>query len=82
MYIMSYQEIACLVLKTTVLPMDGTTNAYGTSNSTNTIHKYNRYKRRVARLITRRRHVARVINRISSKLHFSLSDTHNHGKLR
>ena len=32
---MSYQEIACLVLKTTVLPMDGTTNAYGTSNSTN-----------------------------------------------
>ena len=34
---MSYQEIACLVLKTSVLPMDGTTNAYGTSNSTNTI---------------------------------------------
>ena len=34
---MSYQEIACLVLKTSVLPMDGTTNHYGTSNSTNTI---------------------------------------------
>ena len=33
---MSYQEIACLVLKTSVLPMDGTTNAYGTSNSMNT----------------------------------------------
>ena len=32
---MSYHEIACLVLKTTVLPMDGSTNAYGTSNSTN-----------------------------------------------
>jgi hypothetical protein len=32
---MSYQEIACLVLKTIVLPMDGSTNAYGTSNSTN-----------------------------------------------
>ena len=34
---MSYQDIACLVLKTNVLPMDGTTNAYGTSNSINTI---------------------------------------------
>ena len=33
---MSYQEIACLVLKTSVLPMDGTTNAYGTSNAMNT----------------------------------------------
>ena len=33
---MSYQEIACLVLKTSVLPMDGTTNAYGTSNTMNT----------------------------------------------
>ena len=32
---MSYQEIACLVLKTNLLPMDGSTNAYGTSNSTN-----------------------------------------------
>ena len=28
---MSYQEIACLVLKTSVLPMDGLTNAYGLS---------------------------------------------------
>ena len=27
------QEIACLVLKTNVLPMNGTTNDYGTSNS-------------------------------------------------
>ena len=34
---MSYQDIACLVLKTNVLPMDGTTNSYGTSNSMNTI---------------------------------------------
>ena len=34
---MSYQDIACLILKTNVLPMDGTTNAYGTSNSINTI---------------------------------------------
>ena len=34
---MSYQEIACLVLKTSILPMDGPNNAYGTSNSTNTI---------------------------------------------
>ena len=34
---MSYQDIACLVLKTNVLPMDGTTNAYGTSNSMNNI---------------------------------------------
>ena len=34
---MSYQDIACLVLKTNVLPMDGTMNAYGTSNSINTI---------------------------------------------
>ena len=33
---MSYQDIACLVLKTNVLPMDGTTNAYGTSNAMNT----------------------------------------------
>ena len=33
---MSYQEIACLVLKTSILPMDGTTNAYGTSNTKNT----------------------------------------------
>ena len=33
---MSYQEIACLVLKTSILPMDGTTNAYGTSNAMNT----------------------------------------------
>ena len=33
---MSYQEIACLVLKPNVLPMDGSTNTYGTSNSTNT----------------------------------------------
>ena len=32
---MSYQEIACLILKTTVLPMDDSTNDYGTSNSTN-----------------------------------------------
>jgi len=31
---MSYQEIACLVLKTNVLPTNGTTNAYGTGNST------------------------------------------------
>ena len=30
---MSYQEIACLVLKTNVLTTDGTTNAYGTGNS-------------------------------------------------
>ena len=30
---MSYQEIACLVLKTNVLPTNGTTNAYGTGNS-------------------------------------------------
>ena len=34
---MSYQDIACLVLKTNVLPMNGTTNDYGTSNSINTI---------------------------------------------
>ena len=34
---MSYQDMACLVLKTNVLPMDGTTNAYGTSNSMNNI---------------------------------------------
>ena len=34
---MSYQDIACLVLKTNVLLMDRTTNAYGTSNSINTI---------------------------------------------
>ena len=33
---MSYQEIAWLVLKTSILPMDGTTNAYGTSNAMNT----------------------------------------------
>ena len=33
---MSYQDITCLVLKTNVLPMDGTTNAYGTSNAMNT----------------------------------------------
>ena len=33
---MSYQEIACLVLKTNVLPTNGTTNAYGTSNAMNT----------------------------------------------
>ena len=33
---MSYQEIACLVLKTSVLPMDGSTNAYGISNAMNT----------------------------------------------
>ena len=31
---MSYQEIACLVLKTNVLPTNGTTNLYGTGNST------------------------------------------------
>jgi len=30
---MSYQEIACLVLKTNVLTTNGTTNAYGTGNS-------------------------------------------------
>ena len=30
---MSYQEIACLVLKTNVLTTDGTTNEYGTGNS-------------------------------------------------
>ena len=30
---MSYQEIACLALKTNVLATDGTTNAYGTGNS-------------------------------------------------
>ena len=30
---MSYQEIACLVLKTNVLTTDGTTNAYGAGNS-------------------------------------------------
>ena len=30
---MSYQEIACLVLKTNVLPRNGTTNACGTGNS-------------------------------------------------
>ena len=34
---MSYQDIACLVLKTNVLPMNGTQNDYGTSNSINTI---------------------------------------------
>ena len=34
---MSYQDIACLVLKTNVLPMNRTTNDYGTSNSINTI---------------------------------------------
>ena len=33
---MSYQEIACLILRASVLPMDGTTNAYGTSNAMNT----------------------------------------------
>ena len=33
---MSYQDITCLVLKTNVLPMDGSTNAYGTSNAMNT----------------------------------------------
>ena len=33
---MSYQEIACLVLKTNILPMDGSTNSYGTSNTKNT----------------------------------------------
>ena len=33
---MSYQDIACLVLKTNVLPMNGSTNAYGTSNAMNT----------------------------------------------
>ena len=38
---MSYQDIACLVLKTNVLPTDGTTNAYGTSNSINTIFTWN-----------------------------------------
>ena len=31
---MSYQDIACLVLKTNVLTTDGTTNAYGSGNST------------------------------------------------
>ena len=31
---MSYQEIACLVLKTNVLPTNGTTNSYGTGNTT------------------------------------------------
>ena len=31
---MSYQEITCFVLKTNVLPTNGTTNAYGTGNST------------------------------------------------
>ena len=30
---MSYQDIACLVLKTIVLTTDGTTNEYGTGNS-------------------------------------------------
>ena len=30
---MSYQDIACLVLKTNVLTTDGTTNEYGTGNS-------------------------------------------------
>ena len=34
---MSYQDIACLVLKTNVLTMNGTQNDYGTSNSINTI---------------------------------------------
>ena len=34
---MSYQDISCLVLKTNVLPMNGTQNDYGTSNSINTI---------------------------------------------
>ena len=34
---MSYQDITCLVLKTNVLPMNGTTNDFGTSNSINTI---------------------------------------------
>ena len=33
---MSYQDIACLVLKTNVLPMNGSTNAYGTLNAMNT----------------------------------------------
>ena len=33
---MSYQEIACLVLKTNILPMDDLTNSYGTSNAKNT----------------------------------------------
>ena len=31
---MSYQDIACLVLITNVLPTNGTTNDYGTGNST------------------------------------------------
>ena len=31
---MSYQEIACLVLKTNVLTTNGTTNAFGSGNST------------------------------------------------
>ena len=31
---MSYQELACLVLKTNVLPTNGTTNAFGSGNST------------------------------------------------
>jgi hypothetical protein len=31
---MSYQDIACLILKTNVLTTDGTTNAYGSGNST------------------------------------------------
>ena len=31
---MSYQDIACLVSKTNVLPTNGTTNDYGTGNST------------------------------------------------
>ena len=33
-YIMSYQDIECLVLKTNVLPTNGTTSLYGTGNST------------------------------------------------
>ena len=31
---MSYQELACLVLKTNVLTTNGTTNAFGSGNST------------------------------------------------
>ena len=31
---MSYQEIACLVLKTNVLTTNGTTNAFGSGNAT------------------------------------------------
>ena len=31
---MSYQELACLVLKTNVLTTNGTTNAFGSGNAT------------------------------------------------